>query len=112
MRDKYFLLTPTTDTGMKRALVYYCLLLTSEGFFIFLDESESSPKSIQEDISAVLLDLIHMGVDNLGEAPILFKNHDYFDEIRIDNFGNASFSWLGATSEREAIVLINKCSTY
>ena len=103
MNEKYFLLSPFTDTGLSRAMVYYCLFLTNGGLFIFLKEGELSPKSMSEDISAVLLDLIHLGVENLDKAPIIFKNGVFFDGIAIDSSGDAHFYSLGAKSEREAI---------
>lgn len=103
--DGYSLLSPTTDTGLSRATVYYKLLITTGStFIVILEEDKNTPKSMAQDIGAVIGDLMNAGVDNPSDAIIVFKNGSLsYDGISIDEFGRVDFYRIGGTNEKEVI---------
>lgn len=102
--ENYSLLSPVTETGFSRAMVYYKLRLAKGGLYIFLQEDHETPKSLTSDADAVILDLIEMGVGYIVKATILFKNGELtYDGISIDPFGNVHFYPIGGDSEEQAI---------
>jgi hypothetical protein len=102
--ENYSLLSPVTETGFSRAMVYYKLRLARGGLYIFLQEDHETPKSLTSDVDAVILDLIAMGVGNILKATILFKNGELsYDGISIDPFGNVHLYPVGGDSEEQTI---------